>query len=73
MATFQMLSQTTTWKWLGELPWGPVDHKHVDLRPAADSHLTSPPTHQKNVHELVMPSLNSYYKTYLPKNWGHMV
>ena len=25
--------------------------------------LTSPPTHQKNVHKLIMPFLNNYYKT----------
>ena len=26
--------------------------------------VTSPPTNQKNVHELIMPSLNHYYKTF---------
>ena len=28
----------------------------------ADSHLTSPPTNQKNVHDVITPSLNHYYK-----------
>ena len=44
-------------------------HKHVDPRPFGTEGwwcwllLTSPPTHQKNVHELITPSLNIYYKT----------
>ena len=42
---------------------------HVDARPVGPDGwwcgllLTSPPIHQKNVHELIMPSLNNYYKT----------
>ena len=28
----------------------------------ADSHLTSPATNQKNVHDVITPSLNHYYK-----------
>ena len=53
--------------------------KLVDPRPVGPEgsrcwlRLTSPPTHQKNVHELIMPSLNNYYKTshYLPKVGTH--
>ena len=39
--------------------------------------LSSPPTHQKNVHELTRPSLHNYYKTsyHFPHGntwfWGH--
>ena len=37
--------------------------------------LTSPPTNQKNVHELITPSLNHFYKTphYPPQVGTHMV
>ena len=38
----------------------------------ADAHLSSPPTNQKSVHVLIMPSsLNPYYKTpyYPPPSW----
>ena len=37
--------------------WNPKDDD-------ADSHLTSPPTSQKNVQELITPSLNHYYQTF---------
>ena len=36
----------------------PLDVKVDD----ADSYLTSPPTKQKNVHQLITPSFNNYYK-----------
>ena len=45
-------------------------HKHVDPRPTVRPEgwwcwllLTAPPIHQKNVHDMIMPSLNHYYKT----------
>ena len=43
-------------------------HKHVDKPRLAGTRrlmilLISPPTHQKNVHQLIMLSLNIYYKT----------
>ena len=44
-------------------------HKHVDPRPGGTRGwwcqlpLTSPPTRQKNVHELITPLLNHSYKT----------
>jgi len=34
----------------------------------ADSYLTSPPTHQKNIHQLITLFLNNYYKV---SKWGH--
>ena len=43
---------------------------HVDPRPVGPEGwwcwllLTSPSTHQKNVHKLIMPSLNNYFKTF---------
>ena len=36
--------------------------------------ITSPPAHQKNVHQLITPSLNPYYKMppgQYTKCWGH--
>ena len=46
-----------------------VNTQHADPRPAGPVGwwcgllLASPPTQQKNVHELITPSLNNYYKT----------
>ena len=46
-----------------------TDTQHADPRPAGPEGwwcgllIAAPPSHQKNVHELITPSLNNYYKT----------
>ena len=57
-------SNRTEWPSLSSYPqaWRPQadgNQKADD----ADSHFTSPPTNQKNIYDLITPSLTHYYKT----------
>ena len=64
--------------------WWHAAHNHEDPREAGPEDwwywllLTSTPAHQKNVHELITPSLKKYYQTSLLSSphwdtwfWGH--
>ena len=77
-------SQTRLSNWTGLSNWTELNwyatHKHVDSRAVGPEDwrswllLTSPPTCQKNVHELIMLSLNNYMKLLtVSSKLGHMV
>ena len=58
----------------GLLPSSTRDPRPAGNRPMnSDSYLTSPPTHQKKVPELIKPPLNHYYKTSPRRGWGQTV